>query len=186
VAQGELDNVLGIVLARDLLAQSLAGRPIDLMAIRRPAPYVPETMPAFDLLERFKAARSEIALVLDEYGGIQGLVTTDDVMDAIVGDIPGLGERVEPEAVRRDDGSWLLDGHLPLDEFAELFDTAEPPGTGIDTLGGLVMALLGRIPATGDRVEWEGLKFEVIDMDARRVDKVLVTPPEPPSQEDPV
>lgn len=185
VAQGELDNVLGVVLARDLLAQSLAGQPIDLMAIRRPAPYVPETMRAFDLLETFKAARSKIALVLDEYGGIEGLVTTDDVMEAIVGDIPGLGERAKPEAIRRDDGSWLLDGHLPLDEFGELFDVAEPPGTGIDTLGGLVMALLGRIPATGDRFEWEGLSFEVLDMDGRRVDKVLVTPPEPLRQDEP-
>jgi putative hemolysin len=184
VAEEELDNVLGIVLAKDLLAQSLAGEPIDLMAIRQPAPYVPETMPALDLLENFKAVHSKIALVLDEYSGIQGLVTTDDVMEAIVGDIPGLGERAKPEVLKRRDGSWLLDGHLPLDEFGELFDIAEVPGTGIDTLGGLVMAQLGRIPSSGDRFEWEGLSFEVLDMDGRRVDKILVTPPDPPLQEE--
>jgi putative hemolysin len=142
-------------------------------------------MPALDLLEKFKAVHSKIALVLDEYSGIQGLVTTDDVMEAIVGDIPGLGERAKPEVLKRGDGSWLLDGHLPLDEFGELFDIAEAPGTGIDTLGGLVMAQLGRIPSSGDRFEWAGLSFEVLDMDGRRVDKVLVTPPEPPQEGEP-
>lgn len=184
VAEGELDNVLGMVLAKDLLAQSLAGQPIDLRAILRSAPYVPESMPAFDLLERFKVARAKIALVLDEYSGIQGLVTTDDILDAIVGDIPGLGEISEAEAFQRDDGSWLLDGHLPLDEFAELFEIADLPVKGIETLGGLVMMLLGRIPSNGDRFEWARLRFEVLDMDGRRVDKVLVIPLGPlPSQE---
>ena len=186
VAEGELDRVLGMVFAKDLLTQSLAGEPIDLRAILQPAPYVPETMPAFDVLERFKTARSKIALVLDEYGGIEGLVTTDDILEAIVGDIPVRGEEAEPEVFQREDGSWLLDGLLPLDELAELFELTEAPGKGIDTLGGLVMALLGRIPTAGDRFEWEGLGFEVVDMDGHRVDKVVVTPPGPQAQEDPI
>jgi putative hemolysin len=124
-------------------------------------------------------------LVLDEYGGIEGLVTTDDLLEAVVGDIPGLGESAEAEVLHRDDGSWLLDGHLPLDEFGELFDISEPPDRGIDTLGGLVMALLGRIPTDGDRFEWQGLRFEVLDMDGRRVDKILVTPLDLPAQDGP-
>jgi putative hemolysin len=184
VAEGELDHVLGIVLAKDLLAQSLACQPIDLKSILQPVPFVPESLPAFDLLETFKAARSKIALVLDEYGGIQGLVTTDDLLEAIVGDIPGLGEQAEAEIIQRDDGSWLLDGHLPLDEFVELSGLAEPLDRSIDTLGGLVMSLLGRIPSHGDQLEWEGLRLEVIDMDGHRVDKVLMTPIKSPPQED--
>jgi putative hemolysin len=177
VAEGNLDNVLGVVLAQDLLAQSLAGQPIDVRSALRPAPFVPEGMPALDVLEHFRAANTKIALVLDEYGGFQGLVTGDDLLEAIVGDIPGLGEAPLPEAFQRADGSWLLDGLLPLDEFDELFEGESLPARGIDTVGGLVMFLLGRIPAAGDRLHWQGLALEVMDMDGRRVDKVLVTLP---------
>jgi putative hemolysin len=176
VAKADLDNVLGVVLAKDLLARTLAGQPVGVKANLRSVPFVPENTPALTVLERFKTDRVKIALVLDEYGGLQGLVTTDDVLDAIVGDIPGLGEIAGAEALRRDDGSWLLDGHLPLDEFEDIFEVKDSPVSGVDTVGGLVMALLGRIPSAGDQFEWQGLRFEIMDMDGRRVDKVLVTP----------
>lgn len=186
VARENLDHVVGVVLTKDLLAQLLASQPIDLKAIIRPVPYVPESMPALDVLERFKAAHTKIALVLDEYGGIEGLVTTDDILDAIVGDLPELGELSDAEVVQRSDGSWLLDGHMPIDEFGDLFALTDLSGQKVETLGGLVMARLARIPSPGDQFEWKELHFEVMDMDGRRVDKVLVTrrtplPPQEPA-----
>jgi putative hemolysin len=181
VARGSLDDVLGVVLAKDLLVQNLAGQPIDVQAALRPAPFVPESIPALEVLDHFKEARAKIALVLDEYGGLQGLVTTADILEAIVGEIPGLGEFDRPEAFRREDGSWLLDGMLPLDEFAEIFGLKDLPAKGTETLGGLVMTILGRIPSAGDRFQWGGLRFEVMDMDELRVDKVLVMSQEPAS-----
>jgi putative hemolysin len=143
-------------------------------------------MRALDVLDRFREGRAKIALVVGEHGGLQGLVTTADILEAIVGDIPGLGEEDEPEAVERADGSWLLDGMLPLDEFQELLQIEEMPAEGVDTLGGFVMRRLDRIPSTGDEFEWRGLRFEVVDMDKRRVDKILVgrsdsLSPTPPS-----
>jgi putative hemolysin len=186
VAEGSLDNVLGLALAKDLLAQSLEGKPLDPKSVLRPAPFVPESMRALDVLDRFREGRAKIALVVGEHGGLQGLVTTADILEAIVGDIPGLGEEDEPEAVERADGSWLLDGMLPLDEFQELLQIEEMPAEGVDTLGGFVMRRLDRIPSTGDEFEWRGLRFEVVDMDKRRVDKILVgrsdsLSPTPPS-----
>jgi putative hemolysin len=110
---------------------------------------------------------------VDEHGGVEGLVTAGDVMDAMVGDLPGLGEVVDPVAVRREDGSWLLDGHLPLDELAGLLELDTLPALRVDTLGGLAMAELQRIPSAGDVFHWEGIRIEVVDMDGHRVDKVL-------------
>jgi putative hemolysin len=141
-------------------------------------------MPALDVLEHFRRGHSKIALVLDEYGGLQGLVTTDDVLVAIVGDLPGLGEAGGGEAFQREDGSWLLDGLLPLDEFEEIFGLEDLPAGGTETLSGLVMTLLGRIPTTGDRLAWRDLDLEIVDMDGRRVDKVLVYPHRPPAEVD--
>ncbi len=179
VAEGSLDNVIGLVLAKDLLAQSLTDQAIDVQAVLRPALFVPEAVPALAVLERFREAHSRIALVLDEYGGLQGLVTTADILVAIVGEIQGVGDLSEPEVFQREDGTWLLDGKLSLEEFEELFKLPDIPAEGSDTLGGLVMTLLGRIPSVGDRVEWGELSLEVMDMDGRRVDKVLVVPVAP-------
>jgi putative hemolysin len=179
VARGELDDVLGLVLAKDLLARSLAGQPVDLRSVLRPALFVPENMPALDVLQRFREERVKIALVLDEYGGLQGMVTTDDILVAITGDIPEPGKGAGAEIYRREDGSWLLGGMLPLDEFAEALQLGDLPIKEVETLGGMVMTLLGRIPVAGDRFKWRGLTFEVLDMDGRRVDKVLVTPAQP-------
>ncbi len=170
VARGDLDQVLGLVRAKDLLARALSGQPFDLEAAVRQPLYVPESASAARALEQFKATGQQLALVIDEHGGIAGLVTLMDLTAEIVGDIGPAA------AVRRDDSSWLLDGLLPLAEVQELLEIKafpEEPGA-YQTLGGLVMAVLGHIPAAGDSFEWGGWRFEVVDMDGRRVDKVLV------------
>ncbi|HXF64611.1 MAG TPA: hemolysin family protein [Caldilineaceae bacterium] len=184
VADGQLDQVLGIVLAKDLLAQALAGEPLNLRAILRPALFVPETTPALAVVERFKQTHSKLAIVIDEYGGVAGLVTVDDILAALVGDIPEPDEIETPLATQREDGSWLIDGMFDIEDFRELFDlrTMPPASEGYyQTVGGFVMAGLGQVPQPGDHFEWGGLRIEVVDMDGRRVDKVLVTrQPEPP------
>jgi putative hemolysin len=179
VCQGSLDTVLGIVQVIDLLAPSLAGQPIDLTASLQPPLFVPENMLALKVLELFKQSGTHTALVVDEYGVIQGLVTLNDILEAIVGDIPSVEELADPQAVQREDGSWLLDGMLPVEDFFELFEIEELPEEqqgNYQTLGGFVITHLGRIPAAADHFEWGRLRFEVMDMDGNRVDKVLVMP----------
>ena len=172
VCQGNLDNVLGIVKARELLTRSLAGQPIQLKECLTPALFIPETTFASRALEVFKENNKKLVLVIDEFGGVTGLLTINDVLEEIVGDI----ETSEPQATQRQDGSWLLDGMLDVDEFKELFHLGVLPNEDdYETLGGFVMTSLGRIPNAADQFEWEGLRFEVVDMDGRRVDKVLVT-----------
>ena len=172
VCQGSLDNVLGIVKARELLTRSLAGKPIHLKECLSPALFIPETTFASRALEVFKESNKELVLVIDEFGGITGLLTINDVLEEIVGDI----ETSEPQVTQRQDGSWLLDGMLDIDEFKELFHLGTLPNEDdYETLAGFVLTSLGKIPRSADQFEWEGLRFEVVDMDARRVDKVLVT-----------
>jgi putative hemolysin len=172
VCQGSLDNVLGIVKARELLTRSLAGEPIHLKECLSPALFIPETTFASRALEIFKESDKELVLVIDEFGGVTGLLTINDVIEEIVGDI----ETGEPQITQRQDGSWLLDGMLDIDEFKELFKLGTLPNDDdYETLAGFVMTSLGKIPHAADQFEWEGLRFEVVDMDARRVDKVLVT-----------
>jgi putative hemolysin len=179
VCQGILDNVLGIVHVRDLYVQLASGHPLDLRALIRPALFVPESTRAFTLLERFKQTGSSIALIVQEYGEIEGVITLTDLLEALVGDVPAADEPTEQEAVQREDGSWLLDGALSLEELQDLLDVEYLPdqdARSYETLGGLVMHQLGRIPAVADSFEWAGWCFEVMDMDGRRVDKVLATP----------
>lgn len=181
VCRGGLDDVVGVVQAKDLLALALSGEPIELERVMRKAKFVPESMPALEVLEAFKEAKMHIALVMDEYGGLEGLVTTNDILDALVGELPEAGEQMDFEAFQREDGSWLIDGMYPIDDFKDLFNLPSIPGEGrgmFETLGGFVMSMLERIPHTGDRFDWSGLSFEVVDMDGLRVDKVLVEPPE--------
>jgi putative hemolysin len=184
VCRGGLDNVLGIVYAKHLLARQLAGQPLDLAAAVQPPLYVPETLSPNQLLETFKKTRQHLALIVDEYGEIQGLVTMNDVMEAIVGDIPSAEQPRELDAVRREDGSWLLDGMLPLEKFRQIFGVEEMPeeaAGNVHTIGGFVMLQLGKVPKVADYFEWRGMRFEVVDMDRNRVDKVLVIPaPAPP------
>jgi putative hemolysin len=181
VCQGGLDNVLGIMHVTDLLARSLSGQQLDLTVSLRQPVFVPESTRGLKILEVFKQTGIHLALVVDEYGVIQGLVTLNDIMVEIVGDVPSAGELEEPQAVQREDGSWLLDGMLPVDEFFEIFEIDEIPTEhrgSYQTLGGFVITHLGRIPSATDYFEWESLRFEVMDMDGNRVDKVLVTPME--------
>lgn len=177
VARDNLDNVTGVVYAKDLLAQSLGKRKFDIESVMLPPLFVPESMPAMIVLEKLKAARSHIALVIDEYGGFHGLVTLNDFLEAIVGDIPLLDEEGEADVIMREDGSWLLDGRLIIDDFKDLFQLDKLPGEdtgGYQTLGGFIVTYMGCIPSSGDHFTWNGLRIEVVDMDARRVDKVLV------------
>lgn len=172
VRQGTLDVILGIVKARDLLVRSLSGEPIKLKDLLKPAFFIPETMFASRALEIFKEKGTELLLVIDEFGGLQGLLTINDIIEEIVGQI----ELEEPQATQRQDGSWLLDGMLEVDEFKEIFKLhVLPHEDEYETLSGFVMVSLGRVPQSADHFEWHGLRFEIIDMDGRRVDKVLVT-----------
>jgi len=154
------------------LTRSLAGEAIHLKDCLSPALFIPETTFASRALESFKESNKKLVLLIDEFGGVTGLITINDVLEEIVGDI----ETSEPQVIQRQDGSWLLDGMLDIDEFKELFNLgALPNDDDYETLAGFVMTSLGKIPQVADQFEREGLRFEVVDMDARRVDKVLVT-----------
>ncbi|MEH1768065.1 hemolysin family protein [Nostoc sp.] len=179
VCQGGLDNVLGVIPVTDLLARSFRGEALDLtIGLRQPV-FVPESTRGLKVLELFKQTITHMALVVDEYGVIQGLVTLNDIMIEIVGDVPSTDGQDQPQAVQREDGSWLLDGMLPVEEFLELFGMeqweSEERGS-YQTLGGFVITHLGRIPAAADYFEWHSMRIEVMDMDGNRVDKVLVIP----------
>jgi putative hemolysin len=179
VCRGEPDDILGILLVKDVFAQIHAGRQPDLNAILRPALFIPEAMSALEVLEKFRENKQHVALVVDEFGGITGLVTLNDILEAIVGDVPTVEEGEEPEVVRREDGTLLLDGSISIHDLKDLLDIDklldEEEGV-YETLGGLVMSHLGKIPEAGDYFDWGTCRFEVMDMDGYRVDKVLVTP----------
>ncbi|HSM71873.1 MAG TPA: hemolysin family protein [Anaerolineales bacterium] len=182
VRQGTLDVILGIIKARDLLIPVFAGEKLDLKEILRPAFYVPETMLASRALEILKEKGTDMLLIIDEFGGLQGLLTINDILEEIVGEM----EMDGPQFTQRQDGSWLLDGMLEIDEFKEIFDFKTLPHENeYETLSGFVMMSLGRVPQEADYFEWNSYNFEVIDMDGRRVDKVLVTtlPQKPLTQE---
>ncbi|CAG1007146.1 hypothetical protein ANAEL_03497 [Anaerolineales bacterium] len=172
VRQDSLDTIVGIVKSRDLLIESLSGKEFDLKSLLKPAFFIPETMFASRALELFKEKNTELLLVVDEFGGLQGLLTINDILEEIVGAM----EFEEPQATQRQDGSWLLDGMLEVDEFKELFNfNTLPHEDEYETLSGFMMTSLGRVPQSADNFEWNGYRFEVMDMDGRRVDKVLVT-----------
>jgi putative hemolysin len=174
VCRGGLDTVLGVVRAKEILNCYLSQESCDVADFITPAIYVPENALALKALESLKSARRHMALVVDEYGVIQGLITVNDIFEAVVGDIPSTGDSEEPMAVKRADGSWLLDGLLPLDRFKEIFELGELPEEGsYQTLGGFIMMQLGRIPSPADIVDWGPLRLEVVDMDGNRVEKAL-------------
>lgn len=176
VCKGSLDHVLGIVHSKDLLAACLEGKPLNVIEAMNPPLFVPETVHALRALERFKQSGIHMALLIDEYGGIEGIVTLFDILEAIVGDIPTLGEATEPPIVEREDGSWLVDGLLPIDEFADFFDLATLPAEGsYQTVGGFMVLMMGNVPTSGDYFEWNAMRFEIADMDGNRVDKILVS-----------
>ena len=179
VCKGSPDEILGIIRVKDLFAQERRGETLNFQAAIQPAAFVPEGMPALALLENLRMQKSHLALIMDEYGGISGLVTITDVLEAIVGDIPILGDRAEePDIVQREDGSYFLDGLLSTEELKDLLDLDELPNekqSNYETLSGLLMSEIGHIPRTGDIIQLDGWQFEVVDMDGYRVDKVLTT-----------
>lgn len=177
VCQGRLTHLHGIVHVKDLLARSLAGRPLDLKSALQQPLFVSETTHVPQLLERFKESGTDVAMVIDEYGTIEGMVTLTDILEALVGELPSLDEREEPKVVQREDGSWLVDGLLPVDELKELFRIKTLPAEKeghFQTLGGFAMTYLKRVPAVGDHFHCCDLRFEIVDMDGHRVDKVLI------------
>lgn len=178
VYKGNPDNILGIIQVKDLFAQQNRSQTVDFQTAVQPVEFVPEAMSALELLEHMRRVKSHLALIIDEFGGITGLVTINDVLEAIVGDIPTLEDSIqEPDIVEREDGSYLLDGMLSTEEFKDLLDLdilPEEELAGYETLGGMIMAEIGHIPQAGEHVHWGGWRFEVVDMDGYRVDKVLV------------
>jgi putative hemolysin len=178
VCHGNLDEVLGIVRSADLLPLAFRGARIDLRALTREALFVPDSMPAVQLLESFRGSHKHTALVMDEYGAVEGLVTVTDLLTAIVGEMPTDPSEAQGLFVSRADGTWLVDGSAPMEQVLDRFNLDPLPEeeTGAyHTIGGFVMARLGRVPRAADQFEWGGVRFEVIDMDGRRIDKVLVS-----------
>ncbi|HIH02777.1 MAG TPA: HlyC/CorC family transporter [Methanoregulaceae archaeon] len=176
--EGNLDTIVGMVSVKSVLARLVSGGRPDIRGSVAKPMFVPETLPVLKLLESFKQSGVHVALVTDEYGSIQGIVTLHDILETIVGDVPSYGEPAELPIVAREDGSWLVDGSTPVDDIRDVISAGFFPGEEeghYRTLAGLLMYLLNRIPVTGDTVESTGLRFEVVDMDGKRVDKVLVT-----------
>jgi putative hemolysin len=178
VCHGGLDEVLGIVRSADLLPLAFRGARIDLRSLTREALFVPDSMPAVQLLESFRGSHKHTALVMDEYGAVEGLVTVTDLLTAIVGELPMDATEALGSFVSRADGSWLVEGSASMEEVAAHFgldNLPEEEAGAYHTIGGFVMARLGRVPRHADHFEWGGMRFEVMDMDGRRVDKVLVS-----------
>ncbi|HEX2990202.1 MAG TPA: hemolysin family protein [Anaerolineales bacterium] len=184
VCRGDFEHVIGVLRAKDLLREYADGRSIAFPESLPMPPFMPEGVNALEVVARLRHDKSPVALIVDEYGTIDGMVTLTDVLEAIVGDIPALDDKGEPAATKREDGSWLLDGMMPVDELQMLLDLDDLPqdSNDYDTLGGLFMAQLGRVPAAGDSFVWNEMRFEVMDMDGHRVDKVLITPRKPNAQ----
>jgi putative hemolysin len=179
VCKGRLDNIIGMVQAKDLLSCTMKDQRVDLRSALLPPLIIPESMRALKILEKFKQTGIHLAMVIDEYGAVQGVVALSDIMEAIVGDIPHIEELAEPEIMQREDGSWLVDGSVAIEEFKEalaLESLPEEENGLYQTMGGFVMMHLEKVPSTGDHFEWGGYRFEVVDMDEKRVDKLLVAP----------
>lgn len=176
-AHDNLDDVQGILSAKDFLDKMLTGENFDTQPLLQTPLFVPDSMSALKVLEMIRASGVHEALVIDEYGGLLGMVTLYDILRAIVGDLPTAGEGEEPQIITRDDGSWLLDGLLSIDDFKDLTETEKLPGEdriGFQTLGGFILSYLGNIPQVGQTFDWQNLHFEIMDMDGRRIDKILV------------
>jgi len=179
VCDGDIEHVVGVVHAQDLLAQCLGGAAVNLSAALREPIYVPAGMPVLRLLETFRGSRRRAAVVLDEFGGVAGLATVDDIVEGLLGELPAPGDADAPLVVRDPDGSWLVDGAVPIADLEAVLDLDTPAGgqeREFDTVGGLVMTGLGRLPVPGDVVGYAGARFEVEQMDGRRVGLVRIRP----------
>ncbi len=177
VCRGGLDDVVGVITAQELLQQFASTQTADVEQGMMPAVFVPETLSGMELLEHFRALSSQMVFVVDEYGVVQGVITLRDVLEAITGEFT-TDEPEDAWAVQREDGSWLVDGLIPVPELKDRLELKALPDEDrgrYNTLAGMVMMLLGRLPQTTDRVEWDGWRFEVVDMDGKRIDKVLAS-----------
>jgi len=177
VYEGSLDHIIGYVSIKDALRHAWMGWPIELRKMLHRPIFVPETMPLDRLLELFQKERNQLAIVLDEYGGTEGLVTLEDVLEELVGEIHDEHRQADSHAfVQREDGSWLVDGGVAVDDLVDRFGLkGEPLPRDYTTISGLVLAQLERIPTAGDVVDWRGLRIEVVDMDGRRIDKLVIS-----------
>jgi putative hemolysin len=177
VCRDSPDQILGVVKAKDMLALCLGSEELNLNSVLKTPLFVPESRSALQVLEVFKSSGTHMALIINEYGSVEGLVTTNDILEAIVGDILPANPQFESYATQRDDGSWLFDGAIPIEEFKEIFKSVKLPGeerADYQTLAGFILFYLGRVPRAADHFEWNGLRFEIMDMDGNRIDKVLV------------
>jgi putative hemolysin len=177
VCRGGLDDVLGVLGAHSLLQPLARGESLDLQPLLQSPVFVPETLSGMELLEHFRVSRADLVFVVDEYGAVQGVITERDLLEAITGEF-GAPSDEDSWAVRRADGSWLMDGLIPVPELKDRLELKELPDEErgrYNTLAGMVMLLLGRLPKVTDSVDWQGWRFEVVDLDGKRVDKVLVT-----------
>jgi putative hemolysin len=177
VCRGGLDDVVGVVTAQQLLHQLTQQQSTDLSQNLLPAVFVPETLSGMELLEHFRGSDTQMVFVVDEYGEVQGVITLRDVLEAITGEFTP-AEPNDAWAVQREDGSWLIDGLIPAPELKDRLEIKNLPDEDrgrYNTLAGLVMLLLGRLPRVTDSVEWHGWRFEVVDMDGKRIDKILAS-----------
>jgi CBS domain containing-hemolysin-like protein len=175
VSQGNIDDIIGVVRKQDLLDQTLDGKPLDPLALVQEPLVVHEAAPVLRVLEDFKKRPIRMAVVVDEYGSFEGIVTQTDLLEAIAGAIPSTDDE-EPEVVERDDGSLLIDGRMSANEAFDRLQLYHRPDSGdFDTLAGFALFRLGRLPNVGDHFNWEGWRFEIVDMDGRRIDKLLVS-----------
>lgn len=177
VCRGGLEHILGVLRIGDLLKPALQGAKLDVESHLTPPLFLPETISTTQLLESFRRERVQLGLIVDEYGDLQGLVSLNDVLTSIVGDLPEQDDPTDTDLVRREDGSWLVDGSVGLERLKQVLEIAELPEEderGFHTVGGFAMHSLGRIPTVTDHFEASGYRFEVVDMDRNRVDKLLV------------
>ncbi|PKL66161.1 MAG: hypothetical protein CVV28_12260 [Methanobacteriales archaeon HGW-Methanobacteriales-1] len=179
VGKDELNNFLGVVQTKDILGSILNGEKINIESNLKEPLVIPETLPILDVLNLFKENKNYVhmAMVVDEYGSIEGLITLNDILEALVGDIPSLDEPNEPKAILRKDGSWLVDGYLSAEEFKEVLNIEKLPDENegnFNTIGGFIMSYTGKVPDTGEIFQWENIEFEIVDMDGHHIDKILV------------
>jgi len=175
VGEGTADHLIGVLSARELLVELLSDRPLDLRKHVRRAPIIPDTTDALDVLETLRDAEVPMALIHDEYGHFEGIVTPADILEAIAGVFRSDDEEAEPHAVPRDDGSWLLSGAMPADEMAEQLGIVLPAVRDYQTVAGFLLSELRRLPLVGEQVQLHGWRFEIVDLDGRRIDKVIAT-----------
>ena len=173
VARGKLDNLLGMISLADLSEVLHRGR-LDAERDLSPPLHIPDSISVLQLLDQFQKSSTHLAIVTDEYGDIEGITTPIDILKAIAGELPELGSRERPEMLNRADGSWLVDGHLSIEELQQKLGRRDMVGRDYHTVAGFVLARLGRIPKAGDTLTWRDLKIEIMDMDGVRIDKVLL------------